>query len=304
MAPNSKRTVLITGCSDGSLGSHLAIAFHNAGWRVFATARNLAKLKNVREAQIETIQLDTLSEESIKNCVSEVEKLTGGSLDMLLNNAGAGYSMPLLDLDLAKTRDLFDLNVFSLITTTRAFLPLLRKSTTTHGGVRGGIVVNNTSCSSLTPAALPFAGAYNASKAAATSITEVLRLELEPFGIKVINLMTGGVRSTFHANAPHYSLPSDSIYNIAKEAVEKTMSGVESTADGADPVAWAKKIVTKLNKSNPTHWVWGGKWTTTVWLSYFLPVGATDFITKPMVGLDVVEKKVKEQEKANKAKPL
>jgi len=55
----------------------------------------------------------------------------------------------------------------------------------------GGMVVNNTACSSLTAGALPFSGAYNASKAAAANLTEVLRLELEPFGIKVINLITG-----------------------------------------------------------------------------------------------------------------
>ncbi|KAF2644241.1 NAD(P)-binding protein [Massarina eburnea CBS 473.64] len=302
MAPNAKRTILITGCSEGSLGSHLALAFHNADWRVFATARNPAKLKYAASAGIETLQLDTLSPESIQNGVSAVSKLTGGSLDMLLNNAGAGYSMPLLDLDLDKTRDLFDLNVYSLITVTKAFLPLLRASETTHGGVRGGIVVNNTSCSSLTCGGLPFAGAYNASKAAATSITEVLRLELAPFGIKVVNLMTGGVRSTFHANAPHESLPPDSIYNFAKDAVEKTMSGADYTEGGADPEKWARNIVSQLSKSNPAHWVWGGKWSTTVWASTFLPVGTMDWVTKPMVGLDVVEKKVKEQEKAEKAK--
>jgi 1-acylglycerone phosphate reductase len=95
---------------------------------------------------------------------------------MLLINAGAGYSMPLMDVDLDKTRDLFELNVYSLITVTRVFLPLLQAFETMHGGVRGGIVVNNTSCSLLTRVALLFAGTYNASRAAATSITEVMRL--------------------------------------------------------------------------------------------------------------------------------
>ncbi|KAF2820657.1 NAD(P)-binding protein [Ophiobolus disseminans] len=303
MAPTVERTILITGCSDDSLGSHLSIAFHNAGWRVFATARNTAKLQVVIRAGIETIQLDTLSPESIQNSVSTVAKLTGGSLDMLLNNAGAGYSMPLMDLDLDKTRDLFELNVYSLITVTKAFLPLLRESGTTHGGVRGGIVVNNTSCSSLTCGGLPFAGAYNASKAAATSITEGMRLELAPFDIKVINLLTGGVRSTFHANTPNDKLPPDSLYQVAKEVVEKTMSGVNSTESGADPKQWANRIVGKLSKSNPPHWVWGGKWSTTVWASTFLPVGAMDWVTKPMTGLDKVEKNVEEQKKAGKAKP-
>ena len=137
-----------------------------AGWRVFAPPLpgNLSKLKSVEAAGIETLQLDTFSDSSTASSMSQVQKLTCSSLDNLLNNAGAGYSMPLMDLDLAKARDLFDLNVFSLISTTRAFLPLLMKSTTTHGGVRGGMAVNNTSCSSLAASAVPFAGAYNASK--------------------------------------------------------------------------------------------------------------------------------------------
>ncbi|KAK5992951.1 Short-chain dehydrogenase PC-15 [Cladobotryum mycophilum] len=230
----SARTVLITGCSDGSLGSALALAFHKAGWRVFASARNLSKLKQVEAAGIETVQLDTLSDASIASSVSRVQELTGGSLDVLLNNAGGGYSMPLMDLDIAKARELFDLNVFSLISVTRAFYPLLAKSS------HGGMVVNNTSCSSLTAGALPFSGAYNASKAAAMNLTEVLRLELAPFGIKVINLMTGSLRSTFHDNAPRATLPPDSLYNIAKETVEKTMSGEEATATGAIPSSGRK----------------------------------------------------------------
>ncbi|KAE9377503.1 IBR finger domain protein [Stipitochalara longipes BDJ] len=299
---SSKRTILITGCSDGSLGSHLAIAFHKAGWRVFASARNLSKLKSIEAAGIETLQLDTLSGESIGSCVAQIEKLTGGSLDTLLNNAGAGYSMPLMDLDLAKARDLFDLNVFSLISTTRAFLPLLMKSTKTHGGVHGGMVVNNTSCSGLTPGALPFAGAYNASKGAAVIVTEDMRLELAPFGIKVVNLVTGGVRSTFHANAAHPPLPSTSIYNVAKDAIEKAMSGVDNTAEGSDPVKWAAQVVRSLSKDNPSHWIYLGKWSTTVRLASFLPIGFTDNISKPKVGLDVLEQKLREREQATKPK--
>lgn len=305
MTTTPKRTVLVTGCSDGGLGSHLCLAFQKAGWRVFATARNMAKLRTVTEMGIETIQLDTLSEESIASCVLEVEKQTNGSLDMLVNNAGAGYSMPLLDLDLARTRGLFDLNVFSLISTTRAFLPLLRKSvrSSSGGGIQGGIIVNNTTCGSLLAGAMPFAGGYTASKAAATHITEILRLELAPFGIKVVNLLTGGVCSSFQDNASFTPLPLDSIYNVAKETVEKAMAGEEMAAAGADPVQWATNIVKTLNKKSPPHWVWGGKWSTTVWLGSFLPIGTLDGVIKSMRGLDVVERKVREQEKTSKTKP-
>ncbi|KAI1125563.1 hypothetical protein F5Y10DRAFT_227619 [Nemania abortiva] len=290
---SSARTILITGCSDGSLGSVLAIAFKKAGWRVFASARNTSKLKKAEEAGITTVQLDTLSDESIASCVSKVSELTGGSLDGLLNNAGAGYSMPLLDIDINKARQLFDLNVWSLISVTRAFLPLLMKST------HGAIVVNNTACSSLTAGNTPFSGAYNASKAAAASLTETLRLELSPFDIKVINLMTGGVRSTFHSNAPDATLPPNSLYNLAKEPVEKTMSGADAV-NGSDPEKWADEVAKELSKRNPPHWVWKGKFSTIVRVASHLPIGTLDGTMKTMVGLDVVEKKVKEQGGASK----
>ncbi|UKZ78444.1 hypothetical protein TrVFT333_006184 [Trichoderma virens FT-333] len=285
----AKRTVLISGCSDGSLGSELARAFHRNGWRVFASARNLARLKQAQDAGIEIVQLDTTSDESITACVAQISELTGGSLDALVNNAGAGYSMPVMDLDIAQTRQLFDLNVFSLITVTRAFFPLLVKSSS------GGLVVNNTSCMALPHASMPFSGAYNASKAAAANFSEVLRVELAPFGIKVTNLVTGSVKSTFHANAPHVSLPPTSIYNVAKEAVEKWMSGAEATATGADPIEWAEGVVKDLSKTKPPLWVWRGKHAMAARIGSFLPVGALDSIYASRTGLNEVSRKLKEQ---------
>ncbi|KIA75787.1 hypothetical protein HK57_00401 [Aspergillus ustus] len=288
---SSKRSILITGCSDGSLGSALALQFHKAGWRVFASARTLPKLARVKDAGIETVLLDTLSNESIQNCVTQVQEMTGGSLDAILNNAGAGYSMPLIDLDIAKARELFDLNVWSILNVTRAFLPLLMKST--HES--GALVVNNTACASVTAGNTPFSGAYNASKAAAASLTETLRLELEPFGIKVVNLMTGAVRSTFHDNAPMPALPSTSLYHVAKETVERAMSGANST-DHADPEEWASQVVSDLSRRNPPHWVWRGKFSTIVRLASHLPVGALDGTMKKMVGLDVVQREYKQKQ--------
>ena len=284
-----KRTILITGCSDGSLGAALAKAFHSRGWRVFASARNLAKLKQAEAAGIEVLQLDTLSDESIARCVTKVKSFTGGSLDLLLNNAGAGYSMPVLDIDIAKVQELFKLNVFSLISTSRAFFPLLAKSS------HGGIIVNNTSCSSIATGALPFAGAYAASKAAANNLTEVMRMELAPFGIKVINLMTGSVKSTFFNNTPQAVLPANSLFQISKEAVEKEMSGVEAQTGSTDPDKWADQVAKDLSKPDPSHWLFKGKFSTIVRLASHLPIGTMDSAVKSRTGLDIVERKIKEK---------
>jgi 1-acylglycerone phosphate reductase len=115
---SSQRTVLITGCSDGGLGAALALAFHTAGLKVYATARNSAKLGQCSSAGIETLIIDVLSSESIQNAASKLPYL-----DILVNNAGAEYLMPIADLDIADAKKIFDLNVWSYIEVTQAFLP-------------------------------------------------------------------------------------------------------------------------------------------------------------------------------------
>ena len=82
----SKRTVLITGCSDGGTGAELAKQFHKAGLRVYATARDVSKMESLTALGIETLPLDIQSESSIEECAKKVSHL-----DMLINNAGATY---------------------------------------------------------------------------------------------------------------------------------------------------------------------------------------------------------------------
>ena len=96
---DSRRTVLITGCSSHGLGHALAIAFQHAGLRVFATARNPEKMAGLKELGIECLELDVCNEESIGACFEEVTRLTRwdgeeeGRLDCLVNNAGGGTSL-------------------------------------------------------------------------------------------------------------------------------------------------------------------------------------------------------------------
>ncbi|KAI1186119.1 hypothetical protein F5B17DRAFT_431925 [Nemania serpens] len=285
----SQRTILITGCSDHSLGAALALAFHKAGWRVFASARNLDKMKSSKESGITIVQLDVLSDESVASCVAHIKGLTGGSLDALVNNAGAGYCMPLLDIDINKARELFDLNVFSILRVTRAFLPLLLESK------HGGLVINHTSTVSMTASSVPWQGAYNASKAAATSITENLRLELSPFNIRVINMLTGAVKSTFFDNAPAAKLPPNSRYYVAKEEIETAMAGGDAAANGIDSVTWANSVVKDIDQRNPPLWIWRGRYATQVRLASLLPVGTLDSTIKGLSKLDIVERKIKDQ---------
>ncbi|KAH8424877.1 uncharacterized protein LDX57_002621 [Aspergillus melleus] len=241
--------------------------------------------KSERTVGIETVKLDTLSESSLRQCVASVTKLTSGSLDALINNAGAGYSMPGSDMDIGRARELFELNVWSLVAVTQALLPLLLASTCDQGA----LLVNHGSLSGVVAASGPFAGAYNASKAAVMSFTETWRLELEPFNIRVIDLVTGAVRSNFHITAEPPELPVNSLYNVAKEAVENAMASDDAN-ESTDPEEWAKGVVKELSKRSPPYWIWAGKFANIVRLASLLPLGIFDRFMKRMCALDVVER--------------
>jgi NAD(P)-dependent dehydrogenase (short-subunit alcohol dehydrogenase family) len=296
------RTVLITGCSDGGLGAALATAFHAHAdrYRVFATARDTSKMDALTARGIETLALDVLSDESIQACVAQVARLTGGTLDVLVNNAGSGYNMPVMEASVVDMQKLFDLNVFSVIRATQLFLPLLRSSASRGGSEGAPLVVNNTSVASVM--GVPWQSPYSASKAAIASFTAVMRLELQPLGVRVVDLKTGSVKSNFFAGTvARYDakLPPDSIYGAIRDKVESFMRG-DMGVESMDADKWARAVVKDLSKSNPPAQVWRGGSANVMWLSTFLPVGALDGMLKKMGGLDVFEQKLKEESKKSK----
>ncbi|OQE36158.1 hypothetical protein PENCOP_c012G04878 [Penicillium coprophilum] len=277
------RTVLITGCSDGGLGASLALAFHTAGLKVYATARNPAKLGQVASAGIETLTLDVLSSESIKHAGSKLP-----NLDILVNNAGAEYLMPVADVDIVDAKRVFDLNFWSYIQVTQAFLPLLLKSP------HGGLIVNQSSVGSV--AVLPFQGVYTASKAAIAMLSDTLRLELSVLGINVVDLKTGVVRSNLIKNqkdAKPPTLPENSIYYPAREVVEKALSQDAFAEGGMPTLQWATAVVGDLLKKKPPSVIWRGEQAWVARLISVLPFGTFDSMLKKLTGLDVVEKIIK-----------
>ena len=280
---DTKRTVLITGCSDGGMGAELAKEFHKAGLHVYATARDTSKMKSLVALGIETLPLDVQSQSSVEDCAKKITRL-----DILVNNAGASYTMPIADVSIPEAKKLFDLNVWSYISMTQTFLPLLLKSSK-------AMVVNHTSTGSgLT---IPFQAVYNASKAAMSTFSNTLRLELEPFGIAVVDLKTGGVKTNVVKNlqAKQPELPMGSIYTPAKEVVEKALRLEWVEGIGITAEQWAKEVVGDLLKKTPPPVVWRGESAWVVRLTSFLPSGWFDGWFKKMTGLDKVESIIRNQ---------
>jgi 1-acylglycerone phosphate reductase len=291
----SKKTVLITGCSDGGLGAALCVAFHKANWRVLATARNIGKMSQLAALGIETLQLDVLSEESLRSCFETVTRLTNNKLDMIINNAGIAYMMPVTDIDIEETRKMFDLNFYAPIQTIKIFLPLLLANTS------GATIVNHTSIAG--DVFIPFGAPYNSTKAALAALTESLRWELAPFGIKVINMKTGAVKSNIQDNTAanhNWRLPPDSIFTPAKVDVERSTTGEKFKNDGIPADAWARGIVADLTKKSPPRAIWSGPQSTLVWLSTFLPAWLFTGPIKEASGMDKVEKIIAQHQKSKK----
>ncbi len=178
------RTVLVTGCSTG-IGRALARELKARGHRPFATARKLESLADLDGEGIETLRLDVTDAASIRAAVSTVVE-RAGRVDVLVNNAGINAFGPIAELPLEELRAVLETNVIGLVAALQAVFPAMVAQ-------RAGRIINVGSVVGLLPT--PFAAGYCASKAAVHSLSEVLRQEVKPFGIEVVVVQPGGVRS-------------------------------------------------------------------------------------------------------------
>ncbi|MBY0446763.1 MAG: SDR family NAD(P)-dependent oxidoreductase, partial [Burkholderiales bacterium] len=160
--------ILMSGCSSG-IGYVTAHGLKAKGWRVFATARAPADVAQLKNEGFEALQLDVADSESIKACVAALLTKTGGRIDALFNNAGFAVPGAVEDLSREAMRHQFETNVFGAIELTNAVLPVMRKQG------HGRIIFNG---SVLGFAAMPYRGAYNASKFALEGFADTLRQEM------------------------------------------------------------------------------------------------------------------------------
>ncbi len=182
------KTWLITGCSSG-FGQRIALAAAQRGDQVIATARNVKTIEEMAEpfgGRMITLPLDVTDAKAAKTAVAEAVETFGG-FDVLVNNAGYGLFGAIEEGTPEEYRPMFEVNVFGLTETTRAALPVLRRS--------GGVIVNMSSGAGI--AGSGGAGYYNAAKFAVEGISEALAGELKPFGVRVLIVEPGPFRTDF-----------------------------------------------------------------------------------------------------------
>ena len=276
-----QKTILITGCSSG-IGAALAREFRRGGHRVFATARRRDALAMLEADGIDAIELDVNSDESITNACNLVMRETG-LLDVLVNNAGFSQVGALIDLTREDLRRQYETNVIAPVAVTAQALPLLQAAVAKHGSA---VVANVGSIVGIV--ATPFAGAYCSSKAALHSVTDALRMELAPFGIHVVSVQPGGVRSSFGAHAGEaIRLPDQSIYRAVEDGIR---ARAQAGQQGAMPAEkFVIPIVKSLLRESPPRIVRGGTNSLLLpILKRLLPAAVIDARLSQHFGLDLL----------------
>jgi NAD(P)-dependent dehydrogenase (short-subunit alcohol dehydrogenase family) len=190
------RVAMVTGCSSG-IGEATAWALAGAGYRVYATARNVADMDRLRKRAEDSKlallarELDVTRQDSIDDVIEEVEKIEG-RLDVLVNNAGYALIGSVEDLPLEDIKRQFDANVFGLVAMYKAAIPLMRET-------GGGTVVNISSVAGRLSA--PLMGAYCSTKFAVEALSLAMNSEVRQFGIRVVVIEPGPVDTRFSENA-------------------------------------------------------------------------------------------------------
>ncbi len=183
-----QRAVLVTGTSTG-IGRATVLLLDKIGYRVFASVRRMEDGEELRKAasqNLTPVLFDVTDESAIAESKKMIAEAVGDKgLWGLVNNAGISFRAPLEFVPLTEFRRLYDANVFGLLAVTQAFLPLLRQAR--------GRIVNVGSITSLM--VTPFHGIYSSAKMAVKGLTDALRLEVRPFGVKVSLMVYGGVQT-------------------------------------------------------------------------------------------------------------
>jgi len=234
--------VLVTGCSSG-IGRATAEALAAAGHTVYASARQPSTLADLAAAGARTLALDVTDEGSMKAAVAAIEA-EHGSVGTLVNNAGFGVYGPVEEVSMDDVRRQFETNVFGLGRLTQLVLPAMRAAG------RGRIVNMSSMGGRLV---YPTGGWYHASKYAVEALSDALRVEVAPFGISVVLVEPGLIRTEFESVASGGLAPHEATgpYAALRKHSDDIMRRGYASRAGADPAAVAEVVRHAVEASRP-----------------------------------------------------
>ena len=244
-----EKVALITGSSSG-IGFETALHLARNGFHTYASMRNLEKSKGITEiantekVPLQVVQLDVNDNRSVKEAIGKIES-EQGSIDVLVNNAGYVLLGPIEQLSIEEFKEQFETNFFGVIRIIKEVLPIMRRQ-------RGGTIVNISS--SAGRIGLPLNSPYVGSKFALEGLSESIAYEVEQFGIRVVIIEPGFIRTNLinSGASPKRALDPKSPYFSLMEKVEnhfKSMMENVSSSSSAEEVA--KVILQAVRSENP-----------------------------------------------------
>jgi NAD(P)-dependent dehydrogenase (short-subunit alcohol dehydrogenase family) len=255
--PNGEITdhvAVVTGSSSG-IGFEIALMLARNGFQTYATMRNLAKSENIKSiASKENLpiyieQLDVTDNKSVTNAIQAIVSKANG-IDVLVNNAGYALTGAFEDLAIEEIKAQYETNLFGLIRTTQTVLPIMRKQ-------KSGAIVNISSGAGRF--GYPGGSAYVSTKFAVEGLSESMAYELEPFGIKVI-LIEPGVIKTNIANGMVIAEKSQNPNSPYSQIMQKMSTSFEHMLENASsPDVVAKVVLQAVTSENPSLRYLAGK---------------------------------------------
>ena len=228
------KVALVTGSSSG-IGHEIALVLARNGYYTCASMRNLQKkstlesIKNEENLPLEFVQLDVTNDESVRIAVQSILD-DKGRIDVLINNAGYGLTGAFEDISIDEIKTQFETNFYGLIRTTQAVLPIMRKQ-------KSGILVNISSGAGRF--GYPMGSAYVSTKFAIEGLSESLSYEVEPFGVKVILIEPGMIKTNFSSASvmAKKSMDPNSPYAPLMKNMEKGIKQLLDNASSSQLVA-------------------------------------------------------------------
>ena len=251
--PNGEITpvAVVTGSSSG-IGFETALLLARSGFHTYATMRNLEKSKNITEIAnteklpLQIVQLDVDDDRSVKNAINKIVAAAENKrIDVLVNNAGYGLIGSLEDTLIEEIKAQFETNFFGVIRVTQQVLPVMRKRNS------GGTIVNVSSVGGRI--GVPVLSAYQSTKFALEGLSESLSYELEPFGISVVIIEPGFIRTNIinSSTSAEKALDPKSPYFPLMQKVKNHFKSMMENASSSPPEEVAKVILQAITSENP-----------------------------------------------------
>lgn len=277
------KSVLVTGASSG-IGEATAVHLAHKGFRVFAAARRLDKLKTLSGlggGRITPLEMDVTDEASIAAALAEISD-GGGALYGLVNNAGVSVMGPLEEVPAADWRRQYETNVFGLVSVTRAVLPQMREAG------RGRIINIGSVAGRI---AAPFQSVYASSKHAVEGLSDSLRRELAPHGVKVSLIRPGFINTPFGAQE------QEELERYAGGAYAEQLKifkawHAKGHPNAAGPIVVAEAVHHALTAKRPhSRYTAPAKFLGFLAMRNLLPSAIVDRVLERVIGLAGVDKK-------------